>query len=46
VNKQRDRQEGAAAAAQEHIAPEKRELTAEDYEDITDLKTHGFRYRM
>lgn len=46
VNKQRDRKEGAAAAAQEQIAPEKRELTAEDYEDITDLNTHGFRYRM
>lgn len=46
VNRQRDHVEGAAAAAQEQVAPGKRELTAEDYEDITDLKTHGFRYRM
>ena len=46
VNKKRDRVEGPAAAAQAQVAPEKRELTAVDYEDITDLKTVGFRYRM
>jgi hypothetical protein len=48
VNKARDRQEGAAAAAEalEQTPPEKRQLTAEDYEDITDFNTPGFRYRM
>lgn len=46
VNRQRDRREGAIAAAQELMPPEKRELTADDYEDITDFKTIGFRYRM
>jgi hypothetical protein len=48
ANKSRDRQEGAAAAAEtlEQTPPEKRQLTAEDYEDITDLNTPGFRYRM
>lgn len=45
-NKRRDRVEGALALAQENMAPEKRELTAEDYEDITDFNTVGFRYRM
>jgi hypothetical protein len=48
VNKTRDRQERAAAAAEalEQTPPEKRQLTAEDYEDITDFNTPGFRYRM
>ncbi len=49
VNKLRDRREGdeaARAREAEQIAPEKRELRLEDYEDITDLKTVGFRYRL
>jgi hypothetical protein len=48
VNKRRDREEGAAAeiAAAGAIPVEKRLLAAEEYEDITDLNTPGFRYRM
>jgi hypothetical protein len=48
VNKTRDRQEGAAATAEafEQTPPEKRQLTVEDYEDITDFNTPAFRYRM
>jgi hypothetical protein len=48
VDKTRDRQGGAAAAAEvlEQAPPEKRQLTGEDYEDITDFNTPGFRYRM
>ncbi|KAH6684303.1 putative pantothenate transporter [Halenospora varia] len=45
VNKSRDRKEGAATIEAPAI-PGKTDLTAEDYEDITDLKTPGFRYRM
>ncbi|RDW60562.1 putative transporter-3 [Coleophoma cylindrospora] len=44
-NKRRDRREGAAAALPVD-GDVKRELTAEDYEDITDMQTPGFRYRM
>lgn len=43
-NKRRDRIEGAAAALP--VDGSKRELTSEDYEDITDMQTVGFRYRM
>ncbi|KAH6706305.1 allantoate permease [Leptodontidium sp. MPI-SDFR-AT-0119] len=46
VNKRRDREEGEAAALEADIAPEKRQLTADDYEDVTDLHTPGFRYRL
>jgi hypothetical protein len=48
VNKRRDREEGAASeiTAADDVPPEKRHPAAEDYEDITDLKTLGFRYRM
>jgi len=52
VNKTRDSQENAASAteaalsAEEQMPPEKRHLTAVDYEDITDFHTVGFRYRM
>ena len=50
VNKRRDAVEGEQAREEVDVgvAPEKavQELTAEDYEDITDLKTVGFRYRM
>jgi hypothetical protein len=50
VNKRRDLVEGdeAARVREADAAPEKavQKLTAEDYEDITDLKTVGFRYRM
>ena len=46
VNKRRDRVEGDLLAEQDQIAPEKRELTATDYDDITDFNTPGFRYRM
>lgn len=41
-NKSRDKKEGAAEVPNTDV---KRELTAEDYDDITDFKTHGFRYR-
>lgn len=43
-NKRRDKIEGAAAALP--VDGSKKELNAEDYEDITDMKTVGFRYRM
>lgn len=51
VNKKRDRVEGDEAQRArevEQMAPEKQinELTPEDYEDVTDLKTVGFRYRL
>jgi hypothetical protein len=50
VNKKRDREEGeaarVAAEAEADSPPNKRVLTAEDYDDITDLRTVGFRYRM
>lgn len=46
MNKRRDREEGEAAALEADIAPEKRQLTADDYEDVTDLHTPGFRYRL
>lgn len=51
VNKRRDRVEGdeaVRAREMEITAPEKAlaELTAEDYEDTTDQKTVGFRYRL
>lgn len=47
VNKTRDKKEGAAAAAAEEAAiPGKTQLTAVDYEDVTDFHTPGFRYRM
>tara|TARA_R110002060_G_scaffold23194_3_gene31439 strand:+ start:740 stop:940 length:201 start_codon:yes stop_codon:yes gene_type:complete len=46
VNKKRDREEGEAAALEADVAPEKRQLTADDYEDVTDLYTPGFRYRL
>lgn len=42
VNKNRDTVEGA----EEVVPADKRELTPVDYEDVTDLKTRGFRYRM
>ncbi|KAF4637231.1 hypothetical protein G7Y89_g848 [Cudoniella acicularis] len=45
ANRSRDKKEGAATVEQPAI-PGKVELTAEDYEDITDFKTPGFRYRM
>lgn len=43
-NKRRDRREGQAAALP--VDGAKTELTAQDYDDITDMKTTGFRYRM
>jgi len=46
VNKQRDQVEGAAATAAQQLPPKMRDLAAEDYEDITDFRTLGFRYRM
>jgi hypothetical protein len=46
VNRQRDQVEGAAATAAQQLPPKMRDLTAEDYEDITDFRTLGFRYRM
>ncbi len=50
MNKKRDREEGeaarVAAEAEADSPPNKRVLTAEDYDDITDLRTVGFRYRM
>ncbi|CAL3968246.1 unnamed protein product [Diplocarpon coronariae] len=46
VNKKRDREEGGAPATENLTAPDKRHLTADDYEDITDLNTPGFRYRL
>lgn len=45
VNKSRDRSEGINVSDQ-NIPPDKKDLTAEDYEDITDVHTGGFRYRM
>ena len=45
VNKLRDKSEGTNVVDQ-NIPPEKKDLTAEDYEDITDVYTRGFRYRM
>jgi len=45
VNKSRDKVEGAGAV-QEPTTPGKVELTALDYEDVTDFHTPGFRYRM
>jgi len=45
VNKKRDRSEGEVATGEEN-ASGKNELTAVDYEDITDFNTPGFRYRM
>jgi hypothetical protein len=45
VNRSRDRSEGIASL-ESPAAGNKQELTAEDYEDVTDLKTPGFRYRM
>ncbi|EHK98380.1 putative Uncharacterized transporter [Glarea lozoyensis 74030] len=45
VNRSRDKQEGIASL-ESPAANDKKELTAEDYEDVTDLKTLGFRYRM
>ena len=44
VNRRRDRVEGAAQIEEDPSG--KRQLTAEDYEDVTDLNTLGFRYRM
>ncbi|OWO98961.1 hypothetical protein B2J93_6111 [Marssonina coronariae] len=46
VNKKRDREEGGAPATEDLTAPDKRHLTADDYEDVTDLNTPGFRYRL
>jgi hypothetical protein len=43
INKKRAAAEGLQVAEE---VSEKRELTSEDYEDITDLHTVGFRYRM
>jgi hypothetical protein len=45
VNKSRDRSEGETVANQS-MPSTKKDLTAEDYEDITDFHTVGFRYRM
>ncbi|CAG8975119.1 hypothetical protein HYALB_00004417 [Hymenoscyphus albidus] len=45
VNKSRDTAEGSASLIQADEAG-KRELTAEDYEDVTDFHTPRFRYRM
>lgn len=47
VNKRRDREEGEAEQADAQLSIDKRAglLKAEDYEDVTDLKTVGFRYR-
>ncbi|KAH8600202.1 MFS general substrate transporter [Bisporella sp. PMI_857] len=45
INKRRDRTEGGIDG-QDQIAPGKRELTASDYEDVTDFNTPGFRYRL
>ncbi|KAI9733486.1 MAG: hypothetical protein M1818_007234 [Claussenomyces sp. TS43310] len=44
ANKRRDRMEGPVDL-QARVDP-KRELTEEDYEDVTDFKTPGFRYRL
>lgn len=44
-NKRRDRMEKAVVDAQT-IVDGKRNLTSADYEDLTDWKTLGFRYRM
>jgi len=44
VNKSRDKAEGATVVDQS--IPPKKGLTDEDYEDITDFNTSGFRYRM
>jgi hypothetical protein len=41
-NKSRDKKEGSMDA---QIIDGKHELTPEDYDDITDFKTRGFRYR-
>ena len=46
VNKARDREEGESAAVAAQMVPGKRELMADDYEDVTDLHTPGFRYRL
>ncbi|KAK0112368.1 hypothetical protein ONS96_001611 [Cadophora gregata f. sp. sojae] len=46
VNKKRDREEVEAATWETDVAPGKRQLTADDYEDVTDLHTPGFRYRL
>jgi hypothetical protein len=47
MNKSRDRKEGVVQNTEEEImARMDKNLTAEDYEDVTDLKTLGFRYRM
>lgn len=43
-NKRRDRREGEGVMRA--VGDGKRELTEEDYEDITDFYTPGFRYRM
>ncbi|KAG9233701.1 allantoate permease [Amylocarpus encephaloides] len=45
VNKARDKAEGAISNDQSSLV-DKRELTAQDYQDVSDLKTPGFRYRM
>lgn len=45
VNQSRDTSEGVAPLDQADGIG-KRELTAEDYEDVTDFFTPGFRYRM
>jgi hypothetical protein len=45
VNRSRDRSEGIASL-ESPAASDKQELTAEDYEDVTDFETPGFRYRM